>query len=45
MLGDTFMKLLPQLKKCDLTSLGFRTSMELAAGGVLTAMLLRWITI
>jgi hypothetical protein len=39
------MKLLPPITKGDVTSLGFRTSMELAAGGVLTAMLLRWITI
>jgi hypothetical protein len=38
------MKLLPPITKGDVTSLGFRTSMELAAGGVLTAMLLRWIT-
>ena len=39
------MKLLPQITKRDLTSLGFQTSMELAAGGVLTAMLIRWITL
>lgn len=39
------MKLLPQITKNDLTSLAFRTSLEIAAGGVLTAMLLRWIAI
>ncbi len=38
------MKLLPQITRSDLTSLGFRTSLELAAGGFLTALLLRWIT-
>jgi hypothetical protein len=27
----------------DLTSLGFYTSLELAGGAVLTAMLIRWI--
>jgi hypothetical protein len=37
------MKILPQIHKDDLSSLGFRVSMELAAGGVLTALLLRWI--
>ena len=30
------MKLLPQITRSDLTSLGFRTSLEIAAGGVLT---------
>lgn len=39
------MKLLPQITRSDLTSLGFRTSLEIAAGGVLTALLLRWITL
>lgn len=39
------MKLLPQITRSDLTSLGFRTSLEIATGGVLTAMLLRWITL
>ena len=37
------MKFLPQIHKSDLTSLAFRTSMEIAAGGFLTALLLRWI--
>jgi len=37
------MKLHPQITKRDLSSLGFRVSMELAAGAVLTALLLRWI--
>jgi hypothetical protein len=39
------MKLLPQITKSDLTSLGFRTSVEIATGGLLTAMLIRWITL
>jgi hypothetical protein len=39
------MKLLPQVTKSDLNSLGFRTALELAAGGVLTALLIRWITL
>ena len=37
------MKILPQIHKSELRSLGFRVSMELAAGGFLTALLLRWI--
>jgi hypothetical protein len=37
------MKILPQINKGDLSSLSFRVSMELAAGGLLTALLLRWI--
>ncbi len=45
MLRKAPMKLLPPITKNDLTSLGFRTSLEIAAGGVLTAMLLRWITL
>ena len=32
----------PDLPKLDLHSLGLLTSLELAAGGVLTALLLRW---
>ncbi len=39
------MKLLPRITKNDINSLGFITSLELAAGGVLTAMLLRWVTL
>ena len=39
------MKILPQITKSDLNSIGFRTSLEIAAGGVLTALLLRWITL
>jgi hypothetical protein len=39
------MKLLPKINKGDLTSLGFCTSLEIAAGGILTAMLLRWIAL
>ena len=39
------MKLLPHITRTDLKSLGFQTSLEIAAGGVLTAMLLRWITL
>ena len=35
----------PHISKDDLKSLGFQTSVELAAGGVLTAMLIRWITL
>ena len=31
--------------KVDLRSLAFQTSVELAAGGLLTAALIRWITI
>ncbi len=31
------------LLKVDLHSLGFQTGLELAAGGLATAMLLRWI--
>lgn len=31
--------------KSDIDSLGFRISLEIAAGGVLTAILLRWITL
>ena len=38
------MKLIPRITKRDLTSLAFQTTVEIAAGGVLTAMLLRWIT-
>ena len=38
------MKLLPHFTKGDFTSLGFQTSLEIAAGGILTALLLRWIT-
>ncbi len=45
MLRKAPMKLLPPITKNDLNSLGFRTSLEIAAGGVLTAMLLRWITL
>jgi hypothetical protein len=42
------MKILPQIAKENLNSLntlGFRTSLEIATGGVLTAMLIRWITL
>jgi len=39
------MKRFPPISKSDLKSLGFRTSLEIAAGGVLTAMLIRWITL
>lgn len=39
------MKHLPRITKADLTSLGFYTSLELTAGGILTAVLLRWITL
>jgi len=39
------MKILPQIAKDNLNSLGFRTSLEIATGGVLTAMLIRWITL
>lgn len=38
------MKILPQIHRSDMSSLGFRVSMELAAGGFLTALLLRWMT-
>ncbi len=34
----------PHLPKLDLHSLGLLTSLELAAGGLLTALLLRWVT-
>ena len=34
----------PHLPKFDIHSLGLQTSLELAAGGVLTALLLRWMT-
>ena len=34
----------PHLPKLDIHSLGLQTSLELAAGGVLTALLLRWVT-
>ncbi len=36
------MKLLPQITKRDFKSLSFRVSIELAAGAVLTALLIRW---
>lgn len=39
------MKLLPPNAKNALTSLGFQTSVEIATGGILTAMLLRWIVL
>ncbi len=39
------MKLLPRITKNDLNSLGFITSLELAAGGILTVMLLRWVAL
>jgi hypothetical protein len=38
------MKRIRQIKRGDLTSLGFYTSIELAGGAVLTAILIRWIT-
>ena len=38
------MKLLPQIRRSDFQSLGFHTSLEIATGGVLTALLIRWIT-
>ena len=39
------MKLVSRLAASRLTSLGFQTGLALAAGGVLTALLLRWITL
>ena len=39
------MKLLPQITRSDLNSLAFRTSLEIAAGGVMMVLLLRWITL
>jgi hypothetical protein len=37
------MKLFPKITRSDLNSLAFQTSVEIVAGGVLTAILLRWI--
>ena len=34
----------PHLPKIDIHSLGLQTSLELAAGGVLAALLMRWVT-
>ena len=39
-----FMKRPPiRLPKVDVRSLGFQTTVEIAAGGVFTALLLRWL--
>lgn len=36
---------LAHLRKPDVRSLGFQTSLELAAGGLMIAILLRWIAL
>jgi hypothetical protein len=36
------MKILPRIAKVEAKTLGFYTSLELAAGGLLTALLIRW---